>query len=100
MTDRTVRTTNAAVNPTDAVPADAVPAGRTPAGAVPGRDGAPEWADGLRQLYDAVVEEPLPDAFKDILEQLDDQPTRGETAGKGAGTGGAGSSASDGRSSR
>ncbi len=33
--------------------------------------GKPEWADGLRQLYDAVVEEPLPDTFKDLLAKLD-----------------------------
>jgi len=32
----------------------------------------PAWADGLKQLYDDVVEEPLPDAFKDLLAQLDD----------------------------
>ncbi|MEM7687785.1 MAG: NepR family anti-sigma factor [Pseudomonadota bacterium] len=32
----------------------------------------PDWADGLRQLYDSVVDEPLPDTFKDLLEQLDD----------------------------
>lgn len=31
----------------------------------------PEWANGLRQLYDAVVEEPLPDSFTDLLAQLD-----------------------------
>ncbi|TMM46168.1 hypothetical protein FEV51_11975 [Qipengyuania marisflavi] len=31
----------------------------------------PEWANGLRQLYDSVVEEPLPDTFKDLLSQLD-----------------------------
>lgn len=31
----------------------------------------PEWADGLRKLYDAVVEEPLPDSFRDLLDQLD-----------------------------
>ena len=37
-----------------------------------GRAGArPEWANGLRQLYDAVIEEPLPDSFKDLLSQLD-----------------------------
>ena len=37
-----------------------------------GRGGArPEWANGLRQLYDAVIEEPLPDSFKDLLSQLD-----------------------------
>ncbi len=32
---------------------------------------APEWADGLKQLYDSVVEEDLPDSFKDLLDQLD-----------------------------
>lgn len=32
----------------------------------------PDWADGLRQLYDAVVDEPLPDAFKDLLDRLDE----------------------------
>ncbi len=33
---------------------------------------SPEWARGLRQLYDSVVEEPLPDSFKDLLAKLDD----------------------------
>ena len=32
----------------------------------------PEWTSGLKQLYDAVVEEPIPDAFKDLLSRLDD----------------------------
>ncbi len=38
---------------------------------------APAWANGLKQLYDDVVEEPLPDAFKDLLAQLDadDEPS-------------------------
>ncbi len=31
----------------------------------------PEWANGLRRLYDSVVEEELPDSFKDLLSQLD-----------------------------
>ena len=31
----------------------------------------PDWANGLRQLYDSVVEEDLPDSFKDLLSQLD-----------------------------
>lgn len=35
------------------------------------RDVVPGWADGLRQLYDSVVEEPLPDSFKDLLSRLD-----------------------------
>ena len=36
----------------------------------------PEWANGLRQLYDSVVEEPLPDSFKDLLSKLD-SPAKG-----------------------
>ncbi len=36
------------------------------------RDPSPEWAKGLRQLYDSVVDEPLPDAFADLLSKLDD----------------------------
>lgn len=31
----------------------------------------PEWTKGLRQLYNSIVEEPLPDNFKDLLAQLD-----------------------------
>ncbi|MEL6238535.1 MAG: NepR family anti-sigma factor [Pseudomonadota bacterium] len=34
--------------------------------------GRPDWADGLRQLYDSVVDEPLPDTFKDLLDRLDE----------------------------
>lgn len=33
----------------------------------------PEWANGLRRLYDSVVEEPLPDSFKELLSRLDDK---------------------------
>lgn len=32
----------------------------------------PEWADGLKKLYNSVVDEPLPDNFKDLLAKLDD----------------------------
>jgi len=32
----------------------------------------PQWAGGLKRLYDSVVDEPLPDAFKDLLARLDD----------------------------
>lgn len=32
----------------------------------------PDWANGLRRLYDFVVEEPLPDSFMDLLSKLDD----------------------------
>ena len=46
---------------------------------------APEWADGLKQLYDSVVEEALPDSFKDLLDRLDAiPPTRGKAGGRGA----------------
>jgi hypothetical protein len=31
----------------------------------------PGWANGLRQIYDSVVDEPLPDAFRDLLSKLD-----------------------------
>lgn len=33
-------------------------------------DKSPEWTEGLRQLYNSVVEEPLPDNFKELLAQL------------------------------
>lgn len=32
----------------------------------------PVWADGLRRMYDEVVEEHLPDDFVDLLKKLDD----------------------------
>lgn len=41
----------------------------------------PEWADGLKQLYDSVVEEALPDSFKDLLDQLDGLDTGGPSPG-------------------
>ena len=50
---------------------------RAPAGgppphpSAPGKEQAPDWANGLRQLYDSVVEEPLPDSFQDLLDKLD-----------------------------
>jgi hypothetical protein len=34
-----------------------------------GRD--PEWAAGLKRLYDSVVDEPLPDSFNELLKKLD-----------------------------
>lgn len=33
--------------------------------------GEPGWAKGLRKLYDSVVDEPLPDSFRDLLRKLD-----------------------------
>lgn len=35
------------------------------------RQASPDWASGLRRLYDSVVEEPLPDSFSKLLEDLD-----------------------------
>jgi hypothetical protein len=51
-----------------------------------GGDGAaqrrpPEWADGLKQLYDSVVEEDLPDSFKDLLDRLEALPPVRSTSG-------------------
>ncbi|MCW1381955.1 NepR family anti-sigma factor [Novosphingobium sp. KCTC 2891] len=37
-----------------------------------GKAKSPEWATGLRRLYDSVVDEPLPDSFAKLLDQLDD----------------------------
>jgi hypothetical protein len=37
----------------------------------PAKQKNPDWAAGLRRLYDAVVEEPLPDSFSDLLDKLD-----------------------------
>ena len=31
----------------------------------------PGWTHGLRQLYDQVVDEELPDSFHDLLAKLD-----------------------------
>ncbi|MCX7284607.1 MAG: NepR family anti-sigma factor [Novosphingobium sp.] len=36
----------------------------------------PEWADGLKRLYDSVLDEPLPDTFAQLLDKLDD-PSNG-----------------------
>lgn len=37
-----------------------------------GKRPRPEWADGLRHLYDSVLNEPLPDSFADLIAKLDD----------------------------
>lgn len=44
------------------------PSGRDDAS---GKNGEPGWASGLKHLYDSVVDEDLPDTFKDLLSQLD-----------------------------
>ncbi|GFM27345.1 uncharacterized protein PY1_contig-01-206 [Novosphingobium sp. PY1] len=53
------------------------PKGKGEPGAIPamppasGRGDEPGWAGGLRKLYNSVVDEPLPDSFKDLLKKLD-----------------------------
>jgi hypothetical protein len=32
----------------------------------------PEWTQGLRQLYDSVLNESLPDSFADLISKLDE----------------------------
>jgi hypothetical protein len=32
-----------------------------------------DWTQGLKKLYDSVVDEPLPDAFRDLLSKLDSE---------------------------
>lgn len=53
-------------------------------GGKPAKPGKPDWSDGLRQLYDSVVDEPLPDSFKDLLAQLDDDDPEAEDGGRKA----------------
>jgi hypothetical protein len=40
----------------------------------PDSEKTPEWTQSLRQLYDSVVDEPLPESFKNLLEKLDKHP--------------------------
>lgn len=42
-----------------------------PPGAGGGKGASPGWATGLRQLYDPVLNEPLPKGLQDLLAQLD-----------------------------
>ena len=44
---------------------------KSPPSGLAGKEKDPDWANGLRRLYDSVVEEPLPDSFQDLLDQLD-----------------------------
>ena len=38
-----------------------------------GRPDHPALTDSLRQIYDSVLDEPLPDSLKDLLSKLDEQ---------------------------
>lgn len=35
--------------------------------------GDADWTNGLKRLYDSVVDEPLPDSFRDLLSKLDSE---------------------------
>jgi hypothetical protein len=37
----------------------------------PNQPNQPGWVQGLRQLYNSVLNEPLPDSFDDLLRKLD-----------------------------
>lgn len=41
-----------------------------------GRVRDPEWTASLKQLYDSVLDEPIPDSFKDLLSRLDDKESK------------------------
>lgn len=38
----------------------------------PARQEMPGWTNGLRQLYDEVVDEELPEGLRNLLAQFDD----------------------------
>ncbi|WP_133364704.1 NepR family anti-sigma factor [Qipengyuania sediminis] len=44
---------------------------RAAAGRAQAKGEMPGWTNGLRQLYDQVVDEDLPDSFRDLLARLD-----------------------------
>lgn len=47
--------------------------GKDPAKPKKGKEGeAPDWAEGLKRMYDSVVDEPLPDSFMELLSRLDE----------------------------
>jgi len=33
----------------------------------------PDWTKGLKKLYDSVLDEPLPDSFRELLAKLDSE---------------------------
>ena len=52
----------------------------------PDASSSPAWADGLKELYRSVVDEPLPGNFQDLLDQFDesDEENRPSDAGGAA----------------
>ena len=53
------------------------------ADATPDAGDAPAWADGLKQLYRSVVDEPLPGSFKYLLDQFDETGEDGSPSDPG-----------------
>ena len=45
--------------------------GKAPNPGAPKRDA--DWTNGLKKLYDSVVDDPLPDTFRDLLSKLDSE---------------------------
>jgi hypothetical protein len=52
------------------------PAGWHRPGSDPQADCAPGWSQGIRALYDAVVQEPLPADFLKLLDELGKKPAK------------------------
>lgn len=55
-----------------AQPQDTKKVASSPAKADADHKDDPEWTSGLKRLYDSVLDEPLPDSFKDLLSKLDE----------------------------
>lgn len=51
----------------------AVHSGPAPRRAPRAQGELPGWTSGLRQLYDQVVDEEVPESFRDLLARLDDK---------------------------
>lgn len=49
---------------------------KAPLKADAGKQDDPEWTSGLKRLYDSVLDEPLPDSFKDLLSKLDENGSK------------------------
>lgn len=44
---------------------------RSPGSTARRRTNEPGWAQGLRKLYNSVLDEPIPDSFDELLKKLD-----------------------------
>ena len=60
--------------PKDPRAAHAAKGKKKPAGDKGKRDpNEPNWTEGLKRLYDSVVDEPLPESFRELLAKLDSE---------------------------